>query len=93
MAKEREVRKDLEQQIGALKYLEGIQAQADQFELQIEQLRQQESAVNERSKRVDKRESETLAVLQKRINDLENQLNNLLVENERLERMVRDLKA
>lgn len=93
MAREREVRKDLEQQVNALKYLEGIQEKADQFELQIEQLRQQESAVNERSKRVDKRESETLAVLQKKINDLENQLNNLMVENERLEKLVKDLKA
>lgn len=49
--------------------------------------------MNERSKRVDKRESETLAVLQKRINDMENQANNMLVENERLDRLVKDLKS
>ena len=47
----------------------------------------------ERSKRIDKRESETLMVLSKKNADLENQLNNLIVEKEHLDKVNRDLRA
>jgi hypothetical protein len=47
----------------------------------------------ERSKRIDKRESETLMVLSKKNADLENQLNNFIVEKEHLDKVNRDLRA
>ena len=47
----------------------------------------------ERSKRIDKRESETLMVLSKKNADLANQLNNLIVEKEHLDKVNRDLRA
>ena len=47
----------------------------------------------ERSKRIYKRESETLMVLSKKNADLENQLNNFIVEKEHLDKVNRDLRA
>jgi septal ring factor EnvC (AmiA/AmiB activator) len=60
LSKNEETRRDLEQQVSALKYLEGLQAHADTIELQLEQIRQEETAVNEKKKKVDRRESETM---------------------------------
>lgn len=47
----------------------------------------------ERSKRIDKRESETLMVLSKKNADLENQLNNLIVEKTQFDQIIKDLRA
>lgn len=91
LTKNEEARRDLENQVNALKYLEGLQAHADTIELQLEQIRQEESAVNEKRKKVDKRESETLMQLNRKMNDLENQVGTLIIENERLDKMNKDL--